>query len=394
MIDAASTDNSFAEFLRPVAAGVPPALISPAAFADMEAIVRFLPETLANNTFGFECRMGEELPRADFSVLATTSSGRDSLARLDVASTSSTSLMTDRIWKRVNDFAVQWAEPSSSLYRTVANVWLEFDLDGPTLEIPRPSVFLGLPPYDRDNTQDRAYEPNVDGYRTTVVTATRLLTGRDLPTRVLETLSDCFRALLQHEYVFQVGLMLARDAEAVRMCIRLDSAERAIEYLGQVGWPGSDGDLRGVLELTRSVDYTWLDIDVAETVHPKIGLECYFDRHKQPNREPRWGTFLDSLVRAGLCTPSKRDALLTYFGYVDENAQGVVWPQALRRASQLLDGRSLSTFVRTLHHVKIVYRHGEPLEAKAYLAANHHWHTPRRGSEVDPISLDHPVEQP
>ena len=68
MIDAASTDNSFAEFLRPVAAGVPPALISAGAFADMEAIVRFLPETLANNTFGFECRMGEELPRADFSV--------------------------------------------------------------------------------------------------------------------------------------------------------------------------------------------------------------------------------------------------------------------------------------------------------------------------------------
>ena len=62
MIDAASTDNSFAEFLGPVAAGVPPALISPAAFADMEAIVRFLPETLANNTFGFDRRMPYATP--------------------------------------------------------------------------------------------------------------------------------------------------------------------------------------------------------------------------------------------------------------------------------------------------------------------------------------------
>jgi hypothetical protein len=50
------------------------------------------------------------------------------------------------------------------------------------------------------------------------------------------------------------------------------------------------------------------------------------------------------------------------------------WPAALRQASQLLGGRSLSTFVRSLHHVKIVYRPGEPLEAKAYLAGNHHWH--------------------
>ena len=30
----------------------------------------------------------------------------------------------------------------------------------------------------------------------------------------------------------------------------------------------------------------------------------------------------------------------------------------------------------SLHYVKIVYQPGEPLEAKAYLAGNHHWHTP------------------
>jgi hypothetical protein len=40
----------------------------------------------------------------------------------------------------------------------------------------------------------------------------------------------------------------------------------------------------------------------------------------------------------------------------------------------------LSAFVRSLHHVKIVYRPGEPLEAKAYLAGNHYWHTPASGA--------------
>jgi hypothetical protein len=85
----------------------------------------------------------------------------------------------------------------------------------------------------------------------------------------------------------------------------------------------------------------------------------------QPKREPRWGTFLDSLVRSGLCTAGQREALLKYPGYVDEKAMDVTWPAALRQASRLLGGRSLSTFVRSLHHVKIVYRQGEPLEAKA-----------------------------
>jgi hypothetical protein len=124
------------------------------------------------------------------------------------------------------------------------------------------------------------------------------------------------------------------------------------------------------------VDRVLLDIDVGETVSPKIGLECYFDGNRQPRREPRWGAFLNSLVLNGLCTADKRDALLAYPGYVDEHAHSVPWPSPLRRASQLLGGRSLSTFVRSLHHVKIVYRPGEQLEAKAYLAGNHHWHTP------------------
>jgi hypothetical protein len=119
-----------------------------------------------------------------------------------------------------------------------------------------------------------------------------------------------------------------------------------------------------------------LNIDVGETIGPKIGLECFFDGNRQPKREPRWGTFLDSLVRSGLCRAGKREALLKYPGYVDEKATDVTWPAALRRASRLLGGRSLSTFVRSLHHVKIVYRLGEPLEAKAYLSGNHHWHTP------------------
>lgn len=375
MIVEVSKNNTFEEFLRTVAGSVSPVLISPSAFSDMEVVARMLPATLAYNTFGFECRMGEDRPRADFLVQANPSHGRDSLAGLDAASALSASVMTDPIWKRVHDFAVCWADPASALYRPVGNVCLEFDVDGPAHGIPRPSVFLGFPP-GQDHIDGRGGEAKAAGYATAVETATRLLCGCDLPSETLEALSGCFRPLRRHEYVFFAGLMIARGAEAVRLCIRLDSTERTFEYLAQVGWPGSERDLRGILELARLVDYTWLNMDVGETVHPKIGLEFFFERHKQPAREPRWGVFLDSLVRDGLCTPGKRDALLAYPGYSDENAQGLHWPQALRQTSQLLGGRSLSTFVRTLNHVKITYRPGEPLEAKAYLAATHHWQTP------------------
>ena len=369
--------SSFEEYLRPVAASVPPALISPSAFSDINCVARVLPATLAYNPFIFECRLGQKAPRADFSVLAKASYGRDSLAGLHPTSTLPARLMTDPIWRRVGDFAVRWADPSSPLYRTVYNVWLEFDVvDGVAPAIPIPSVFFGLQPSGQEGARGVAYEPNVDGYITTIETVIGLLSGSDLAPRVLETLSDCFRALSSVEHVFQVGLMLSRGAEAVRLCITLRSVERTVEYLAKVGWPCSEADVLGVLEpIARLVDRVYLDIDVGETVHRKIGLECYFDGNKQPKTEPRWGVFLDSLVRDGLCTADKRDALLAYPGYVDENTEGIPWPRVLRRASHLLGGRSLSTFIRSLHHVKVVYQPGEGLEAKAYLAVIHHWHT-------------------
>jgi hypothetical protein len=354
--------GSFEEYLPPVAAGVSPYLISPSAFSDMSSVARVLPSTLAYNTFGFECRLGEELPRADFLVLATSSCGRDSLAGLHATSKLPARLMGDPVWRRVRDFAARWADPSSPLYDAVDNVWLEFDINGSVPDVPIPSVFFGLV------TNVRAYA--------SAESAIQLLSEDETPPRMLEMLSSCFRALSPEEQVFQVGLMLSRGAGAVRLCIRLRSVERIVEYLAGVGWPGDETGLRGILDpLSRSVDRVLLDIDVGESVGAKIGLECYFDGNRQPGREPRWGAFLDSLVRQGLCTADKREALLAYAGYVDQNAHDVPWPAAILRTSQLLDGRSLSTFVRSLHHVKVVYRPGEPLEAKAYLAGNHHWHT-------------------
>jgi hypothetical protein len=372
-----SKTSSFEEYLRPVAASVPPELISPSAFSDIDGVARVLPATLAYNMFGFECHLAEMAPRADFSVLAGASCGRDSLAGLHPTSTLPARLMTDPKWRRVADFAVQWADPSSPLYRAVDSVWLEFDVDGAPPIIPIPSVFFAPRPSGQEGARGVAYEPDLDGYIATIETVIQLLSGNELAPRKLETLSDCFRALSSVEHVFQVGLMLSRGAEAVRLCINLRSVEGIVEYLAGVGWPCSEADVLGILEPIASlVDYVCLDIDVGETVHRKIGLECYFDGIKQPKTEPRWSLFLNSFVRDGLCTADKRDALLSYPGYVDENAEGIPWPRALRRASHLLGGRSLSMYIRSLHHVKIVYQPGEGLEAKAYLAVNHHWHTP------------------
>ena len=332
-----------------------------------------LPGNLAYNTFGFECRLGEENPRADFLVHARASWGRDSLSGLNPTGSLPGYLMEDPVWHRVQAFGANWAGPASPLYAALDNVWLEFDVDGPSGDIPRPSVFFGLP---ANGLEGDDFEQALEGARETTVEALRLLSGTELSPRVLETLTGCFRALSPPGHIFQVGLMMSRGADAVRLCVQLGTLERAVEYLAGVDWPGSVTDLQDVLgPVARIVDRVSVDIDAGETVHPKVGLECYFDGNRQPGTEPRWEVLLDHLVANNLCTSEKRKALLAYPGYADERTANVPWPEAPLRASRLLGGRSFSTFVRSLHHVKISYQPDEPPEAKAYLAANHYWHT-------------------
>ena len=250
----------------------------------------------------------------------------------------------------------------------------EFDVDGPPPDVPVPSIFFAPQSNSQMDDIEVAGEPNAEGRLATVERTIRLLAGGEPPPRMLE---GCFRASLVGREGLSCRPHALQGEDAVRLCIRLRSVERIMEYSTVVGWLGDEADLHGVLEpLARLVDRAALAIDVGDAVRPKIGLECRFDRNRQPRREPRWGAFLNFLVLSGLCAADKREALLAYPGYVDEAAHTVPWPASLRRASQLLGGRSLSTFVRSLHHVKIVYRPGEPLEAKAYLAGNHHWHMP------------------
>ena len=173
--------DSFEEYLRPVAAGVSPALISPSAFSDISSVASVLPATLAYNTFGFECRLGEENPRADFLVLARASWGRDSLAGLHPTSSLPEHLMDDPVWQRVQDFGARWADPASPLYGAVDNVWLEFDVDGPVRRHPRAERILRIAGERREIEKGRSSNRALEGDRETTVKTIAASLGRANP---------------------------------------------------------------------------------------------------------------------------------------------------------------------------------------------------------------------
>lgn len=363
--------NPLSDYLAILAPHIPEQLISQKSINNIKHIAQVIPSGITT-FFGFECQLGIQNPQADFLICVDASeSGRRILAEDDYIIKLPDFLMQHHIWNRIYDFSKSWNNQTSPLYEKVNNIWLEFDVDDTHPDIPVPSCFFGpeliyAPEQTYSNTPVQLYP-----HRWISQIALKLLLKQDLPSAIEHQLFKCFNLLPKNAYVFQIGVMLARKSDAVRICIRNISPQQILNYLEQLNWPGAIDKLRIFLnELSTLVTRIDLDLDVGESISPKIGLECYFE--KQPNQEPKWYLFLDYLVATGLCIPEKRDALLEYPGYIRENSHQDVFPSNMLKLSSLMGPQYEWVFLRGLHHVKVVFQSSTPLQSKAYLYASNH----------------------
>ncbi|WGV27159.1 hypothetical protein [Halotia branconii] len=355
-------EHSLTEYLTLVKPYVSSQLIDTESWDNIEAIANLLPSQLTN-FFGFECRLGTETAKADFLLCIGAAEVGQKILTSQTAF--SDDLLKEPVWRQIRNFANCWQSQTSPLYSNVDNIWLEFDVDGHLDRSPIPSCFFG-------SQTIHALSSNVSyPHKWVTQTAIQLLRGHSLLPIVEKQLFRCLEALPTHVYVFQVGLMLARQSDMVRICLRSISPAQIIDYLSYIGWSGSIDGLKTLLqELSIYVERIDLDLDIGEAgVAAKIGLECYLTL--QPKYEPRWRAFLDYLVKVGLCFPQKQEALLTYPGYVREKNHQNYWPSHLLKLSQFLGQNHENVFMRGLHHIKVVYQSERTIEAKAYCWVTH-----------------------
>lgn len=366
MISSALTD--YIKLIQPYTAS---AIISPTTWSKIDAVAELLPSAITS-FFGFECPLGIPAAKSDFLICAEAGTGREVLAGINQGLPNS--LMSHPVWTQVHQFSQEWQNENSVLYEKIHNFWLEFDIEDSSSNLPIPSCFFGSEPiYSRKSPYGNQADNN--SYTWISQSALKLLLNDNLPAPVEAKLFKCLDLLPKEAYVFQIGLMLARNLKnLVRICIRNISPEQIGEYLRQIGWSGSLDILQGFLqELSAFIERIDLDIDIGETIAPKIGFECYFS--KQPKLEPRWQLFLDYLVEKKLCLPQKQAALLAYPGFVRESSAPHDWPSYLSQSSKLLEDKAEAVFFRKIHHIKIVYQDDQPQLAKAYLAMGYRWMT-------------------
>lgn len=355
-------ESSITDYLKLVRPYISHQLISPDTWYNINTLAQILPRDITS-FFGFECHLGVKEARADFLICADAAeAGRKILAGDNYYITLPSFLMEHPVWSNICEFSTNWDTNTSPMYEKVRNVWLEFDINGLPNTIPIPSFFFGPEPlYSAQSDNPQAYE--------WVSHALKLLMGRTLPDKLEHQLFNCFDLLPREAYVFQIGVMLARKSELVRICIRNISLEQILDYLIQINWQGCVSELKPILtKLSSLVERIDLDIDVGEVISPKIGWECYLG--KQPKFEPRWHSFLNFLGERGLCIPQKQDALLAYPGCLRERSNQELWPSGLLKLSNFLGAEYERVFFRGLHHVKVVYQ-PHKLDVKAYLYASY-----------------------
>ncbi|WP_437281585.1 hypothetical protein WME90_13830 [Sorangium sp. So ce375] len=333
--------------MAPEAALLPPALVSPAASARLAAVAGGLPA--AASSVAVECRLGGS-ERVDLLVcLIAAEGGHRELVRrragLDLLSTPA--------WARVVEFCAEWADARSPLHRGVPLLWLELDLpDVGALagSVPAPYPFPCVEPGLVGGGALPASPAVAAGaalpeQASVIRRALALLLGEPMPPAVDGALLRCIARLPPGGRAMHVAPLAARGSAAVRLVVAMAKADVAA-YLARIDWPGAIADidelLEGVVPFTSHVSF---HLDVDAEVQPMLGLEISY-----PVVDLRWAAVLDRLVALGACLPEKRDAVLGW------PAEARSWP-----------GRGWQARLRQGVMLKLVYRPGAPLEAKAYL---------------------------
>lgn len=152
----------------------------------------------------------------------------------------------------------------------------------------------------------------------------QILYGKPGPFPWQDVLHRCFT--FNEARLIYIGAMLARNSDALRAEFIPQSAESIISLLKHIGWSCNESKLEALIDqLIQSGAYiNLLHVDIASTVHPKIGISCLC--RAGPDRKPDWSSLLDQLVEAKLCLPHKRDGLLAWEGFADPAFSAVPWP--------------------------------------------------------------------
>jgi hypothetical protein len=354
---------SAGDFLRPAGIEQFGELVSPAALQRLLAFLADVPGTVTHTVL-LECRLGASDGPVDLSLQSLAQdSERDRFREFVDAPAQPGDWRQSEAGRTIRDFAARWIDPRSSVHHTLENAWLEFDFAANAS--PLPALFFHLR-YPRDATRaERQHKELLDEALTPFA---RLSPAP----RATDRLAACIERLHRRKSLsYYIGAMLSRRTAALRLIPRSVGPDDIQPYLEALGF--SAPAARPAFDALQSVlamgGMAFPAVDVDEELQPNLGLECFL--RKRP-----WAPLLDWLVSVGVCDAAKRDALLRFNRLVRQSAQPHAWSPTFAALAEFLPGHE-PCIRRSLSHIKLSFREGRLLEAKAYLEVAFFWFSGR-----------------
>lgn len=368
--------HSVARTIYEIAPRLPRALVTPVASERLMRVADALPAALTSWLY-LECRLRGDKDRVDL-IVRVDQRARDILAGenpvLDLAPIS----RSEGVWRGIRALARAWSTPESPLSRGVERLWLEFDVDASCDflrpgELPVPGIFIELA---RETYAQHSREARVSA----AVAALQPLMGDALAPEVSRSLRRCWELLPPSATIPYVGLFPGRGTGVVRVSVAGLADADLPPYLRALRWPGSQRALADAISAflpparAPQPRMAIVNIDVSQEIGTGVGIEYLLSRAAQLRGRILERALLERLVRTGLSSAAKRDALHGWPAL----SLGMM-PHELWR----------SRVCRRVNHLKLFFTERAPAEVKAYLAASHDFHITRSREERARVRLQH-----
>jgi hypothetical protein len=364
--------SSLEQSIVAVSPHLAPSLASKHTLSVIKSIARIFPDSCCK-AFLFETRLWDEVAECDFAVMISKDDDQGIPGKCGTEFNLSAEAQESPTWSKVLNFFSQWANPTSVLHDRVREVWLEFDLAACIPGTPLPGLFFS-------GLVGAGSKENV---LQLIRTGLEALEGRPISDDIHRNLSLSVDQLPDTAVITNVGVMLPRPYNPVKLYVGGIGPQGVIPYLSRIGWKGPHETVQAFLTgASRCLNVFNLAVEVGDNFSTSIGIECgysyrrfyrdclkaFYRRlidnylmhyHKKSLTrhmiDSRWELFLDYLVAKELCSDSKRDALLA-------------WSSSSSNASvphDLIEPQ----IVRAINHAKITFSATGELVAKAYLVA-------------------------
>lgn len=334
--------------LQLVREAIPSTLVDEQGYQRLAVVAENLPVALTT-FWGLECRLGEEVAAAD--ILCEIKNGFLGQKLLAGSIPSTVDRLCERwpAWQNLRNMAQLWTEQTHIFNTGIRNIWLEFDTaalsaaDDVIQLIGNPCIFFGPKPLSQAQLIQIIQEVLV------VLGRQDLLTNGNR--NFISTIPD-------EVHLFQIGLMMGRQEQGLRVCINGPPPEAIAGMLDHLQWQGNINSMaQTIKKLSFLVQAMAICLDVVDgKAVEKIGIECYMDWSLEKSEQ--WIPLLDFMEDANLCICKKRRGLLAFPGIT-------ITPFDERLYA---DGMINLNLFRRIHHVKISAAHDRLVEAKAYLA--------------------------